>query len=116
MQCSEDIVLDRRMGLPQCVHSNQQRAGVDSRRRSMVFSFEIDRSIDVAFACACALVLRFACATTYSRRAFVTFTLTRAHAYTWPMLTTPPEREADYTTKERDFSAQERVNTSGAEN
>ena len=87
MQCTEDIVLDRRMGLQQCVHSNQQRAGVDSRRRSMVFSFEIDRSIDVAFACACASVLRFACATTYSRRAFVTFTLTRAHAYTLPMLT-----------------------------
>ena len=81
---------------------------------------KLTKSIDVIIACACASALRFTCATTCSRRVLgyvymSIHTYACAQTYMASVDYTAREREADYATKEHEFSAQERVKTSGAE-
>ena len=107
MQCTEDIVLHRHMRLRQHVQYNQQlRRGQRRSARAHITSQPIDRC------CICVCM----CMGTSSGIQIRIRNYVCAHNYTRPVLTTPPEREPDYTTKERDFYAQERVTISGATN
>ena len=79
MHCTEDIVLRQRV-LRRADRVRALTPGPCPHR----------------FAVACALALRFTCATTYSRRVFggihiAIHNYARAHAYTCPVLTIPPE-------------------------